>query len=241
MIGLFNRSTKLPDADVRGVVPALEEQLNKHFAPRWGGEGRVQFFDRDEPMPQSAWPLGIFDHARQAGFEGYHDTSKHGRPQGKVFIAEIEHWVTWWTLALSHELLELRANPKLNRVFWQEPGRLRYRASAWLAEPCDPGQDKRFAYRVQGVWVSHFVFPSWYEPDALGQLDLTGMCQHPFDLLPGGYAQVFDVGSARGWHEIDERGDLRPTPPEGTRRQRALQSRSAWRQSEAHPGEAVSA
>jgi hypothetical protein len=71
----------------------------------------------------------------------------------------------------------------------------------YACEICDPCQADEFGYAIDGVAVSDFLFPSWFETfhrSGAIPLDYCGRISTPFTLLPGGYANVLDTGHPAG-------------------------------------------
>jgi len=71
----------------------------------------------------------------------------------------LDPWLTW-TADLSHEILELIADPLVNLlVKGPHPSRPRHEVFHYR-EVCDPVQAQ--TYRIDGVHVSNFVLPNYY-------------------------------------------------------------------------------
>lgn len=88
-----------------------------------------------------------------------------------------------WSVSstLSHEVLEMFVDPNCN--LWANNGQ----GSAYALEVCDPVEAP--TYTVNGVSVSNFVTPSWFDPlaPAGAQFDKLGELTAGFTILPGGY------------------------------------------------------
>src|SRR5439155_15370388 len=89
-----------------------------------------------------------------------------------------------WTITVSHELLEMRADPWGNRL---RAGNLRGHRVRFLLEVADPCE--AFSYTVNGVAVSDFITPHWYDPDgaAPARCSFMGMISAPRTIAKGGY------------------------------------------------------
>jgi len=99
-----------------------------------------------------------------------------------------------WSLTASHECLEMLADPFGNRLvagpsIMPNEGRVEY-----LAEVCDPSEDASFAYTVNGVTVSDFITPHYYDPVASAgvQYSFSGAIKGPRQVLQGGYLSWHD-------------------------------------------------
>src|SRR5262249_19529619 len=94
-----------------------------------------------------------------------------------------------WTLNASHECLEMLADPSGDN-FW----RVESPAPGWgpveiLLEVCDPCTTPEFAYQIDGVVVSDFYTPQYFDPVlAPGvRYSFTGSIAKPLEVLRGGY------------------------------------------------------
>ena len=64
------------------------------------------------------------DDPDQAGALGYHEMSSRGTPLGKVFAGLDMRLGTSWTVTLSHELLEMLADPWINWCAQSREGKI---------------------------------------------------------------------------------------------------------------------
>jgi hypothetical protein len=64
----------------------------------------------------------------------------------------------------------------------------------FLVEVCDPCEAPEFAYTVNGILVSDFYTPRYFDPvKAAGvRYDFTGAIRNPRDVLPGGYLSWYN-------------------------------------------------
>jgi hypothetical protein len=177
-IAITNRSKLLSDSDVAAVLPAMQKQIDGDFAPVWGCAANLGFFGRNAVLPVGAWPVTIVDKADVPDALGYHDNAR-GQPYGIVSVKPNLDAGAPWTTTLSHELLELLANPFVDAT-------VPYKHKLYDREVCDGPEDDRFASKIDGVLVSDFVFPAWFGAGG-SRYDYTGNCKRPFHILPGGY------------------------------------------------------
>lgn len=254
-ISILNVSSVLTDDEVRAAIPALQTQVQRDFAPAWGVDADLAFVTGDMEPAAGSWWLVILDNSDQAGALGYHDLTKEGLPLGKVFAATDIAYKHKWTHTLSHELLEMLADADINlTVFVQSDPR---HGVLYSREVCDACQAEQYAYEIDGVVVSDFVYPAWFESfwaaDA-AQFDHKKEIHRPFELLPGGYISIFDMGSGTGWQQLRPANVLSATdfqavraalelpdghryeerPRIGSRRERRRLPRNQWIQSTAN-------
>jgi len=220
-IAVLNPSTVVPDADVKAALPAFQSQVSDDFAPAWGIDASLRFVASGSKPAAGEWWLSILDDSDQAGALGYHDLTKEGLPLGKVFAKTDLTFGENWTVTFSHELLEMLADPNINLTVFDESqggGRL------YAYEVCDPCEADQFGYKKNGVVLSDFVYPSWFEGfRAAGstQFDYQKEITKPFQLLKGGYIGIYDVKSGSGWTQLTaEKVNFRARPPVGSRRER---------------------
>lgn len=237
-IAVINESSAVTDAEAKGAIPALQTQVRRDFAPIWGIDADLAFVPKDTPPPAGSWWLVLFDDSDQAGALGYHDLTTQGLPIGKVFAGTDKKLGYQWTVTVSHELLEMLADPDIDlTVFVQsEPSK----GILYSYEVCDACEADEFGYKIDGTLVSDFVFPAWFEsfrqPNS-SQFDFGNQIHKPFDLLQGGYIGVFDVTAGTGWHQMyppNERLHAGMRPRVGSRRERRRTPRSQWLRSSKH-------
>jgi hypothetical protein len=163
------------------VAAALQKQVTRDFGPIWEVESTVDAFASLEDVPLGYWPIIISRTAPDSAL-GYH-VDKEGQPFSLVrFTAN-------WSLTASHECLEMLADPFGNRLvpsfsLKEDQGRVSY-----LVEICDPVESASFAYTSNGVWVSDFYTPDFFDPKAVSgvRYDFTGNIRAPRQVLKGGY------------------------------------------------------
>lgn len=204
-VAVINQSLVVKDEEIKRKLLAFQKQVHEHFATVWGTDAELRIVPTEEDA-RDAWWLVITDDADQDAW-GHHDP--HGTPQGnplaKVFAKRILSCGQPWTITASHELLEMLVNPHDNRMVLQlDKGVEKF----WDQEVCDPCEIKKYAYQIDGIWVSDFVFPSWFElfydpedpifykPDNAIRYDHEGKIDKPFEVLEGGEARMYTVG---GW------------------------------------------
>jgi hypothetical protein len=133
----------------------------------------------------------IKDTAGKGGYLGYH--IKNGKPITYIFAKDDIADSGEYTTTLSHELLEMIADPGVNLYAigkFREGGRSR--SGLFGLEVCDPVESNY--YKIHGVRVSDWVRPEWFEQEhKKGQMkmDYLGVIDAPFMLAEGGYADVF--------------------------------------------------
>lgn len=221
-IAILNPSTVVSDKDVKAALPALQTQISRDFAAAWGIDASLRFVSKTERPAPSEWWLAILDNSDQAGALGYHDLTQEGLPLSKVFAKTDQTYGESWTCTASHELLEMLADPCINLTVFDQDGGIGGRLYAY--EVCDACEAEEFGYKIDGVLVSDFVYPSWFQSFRKSkgtQFDHTKNIGKPFELIKGGYIGVYDVTRGTGWKQLTaERSNFRSRPPVGSRRER---------------------
>jgi hypothetical protein len=210
VIALTNASTCLTDSQVEAAIPALQHQVSLDFKAYWDLDCQLSFLPKGEALPQGWWQISVTDDPDQAGALGYHEMTSRGTPLGKVFARLDLQSGASWTVTLSHELLEMLADPWINWCAQGSDGRV------YALEVCDAVEADALAYEIDGVLVSDFITPSWFEPAQADRVDFKRRISQPLQLASGGYISV--LNPADGWTQIAAQGTA-PIPV-GSRRQR---------------------
>jgi len=196
-ISILDVDVGIASDEQRAIAKALTHQIIRDFAPHWYVEAEVGV----GVQSITDWQLQLLLQPDQQGALGYHDLTPMGRPILKVFPRLDALDGVPWSVTASHEVLETLADPRLCRGAQALDGRW------WALEVCDAVE--KDTYKVDGVDVSNFVLPSYFEPpkDPRGAaFDFCGLLRKPLELRPGGYGQWWDP--ARGW-QTTTNGDLR--------------------------------
>lgn len=200
-IAVKNLSSVVGDSELARVLPAFQRQVSEDFCSAYGIDARLEIVSRGASLGNSQWQLVIFDDAEGAGYLGYHDVSARGTPLGKVFAKTTMAYDGLWTVTFSHELLEMLADPTINLLAIDE-----HQRRAWSFEVCDAVEADSLGYQINGVEVSDFVLPSYFEPDvSLSSSHKRSWCGNvtkAFELASGGYMSFFDFETG-SWQQID--------------------------------------
>jgi len=221
-IAVVNRSTVVKDDDVAKLTVALQRQVTRDFAPVWGCPADLRFVPGGKDPGPGEWWLVVLDNSDQAGALGYHQMTNAGLPISLAFAKSAMEAKSNWTVTVSHELLEMLADPNINlTVFDQGP----IGARLYAYEVCDPCEADQFGYEIDGFLLSDFVYPTWFEyfwKPGSAQFDQTRHITKPFELLTGGYIGINDFASGFGWYQLEPEGarNAQAIPFQGSRRQR---------------------
>jgi hypothetical protein len=210
MIGLVDVTSKaIVREKINAAVMALNIQVTKHLRKCWTSvpEATVfelkaaQKFDAKTNAPPGIWPVILTDKLA-GGYGGFHLTN-HYQPYAEVSVADDSDD---WTIAASHEILEMLVDPSGHRLV---PGRGITCAgrkiedaegeSEYVFEICDPCEAKSYAYKIGDTWVSDFATPDYYActPVPNARYSFRHNIGAPRRILPGGYITWVEPGTRR--------------------------------------------
>lgn len=207
-IQFINLSTTLSQPDAQAIVRALAVQVSRDFFPLWGINANLYLAPAGQKVPTSGyWTIGFFDNADQAGALGYHDLTADGLPLGKVFVKTTLDAGDLVSVTASHECLEMLADPDINLTAeFDDPQGAPAKFFAY--EVCDACESDNLGYQINGITVSDFVTPAYFEQfrTAPAQFDFGNHITAPFQILVGGYMGVLDLANlGQGWQQVTAR------------------------------------
>jgi hypothetical protein len=198
-VALVSESNRAKMNDLLRVSAALQKQASRDLAPIWDVSSTVDAFAKLEDVPDGYWPMIIKDDIG-INAAGVHK-DKDGQPFALISAADS---VDTWSLTSSHELCEMLVDPSGDKQMSGDspmPGQERV---SFLVEVCDPSEASDFAYTVNGVLVSDFYTPHYFDPmKASGvRYSFTGALTEPRQVLRGGYLSWKDSVSGDWFQEI---------------------------------------
>jgi len=195
-LALVADTKKITPSQLTKVAAALQKQATRDFGPIWGIDVSVSGFAKLEDVPSDYWPIIVRDDIKTPNAAGVHEDT-NGQPFALVQFSDE------WSLTASHETLEMLADPFGNRlVAGGSPKKGQGRVN-FLVEVCDPSEDRQFAYTVNGVTVSDFYTPHFFDPvDAPDvRYSYTGAITKPRMVLQGGYLS-WVVPKTNEWFQV---------------------------------------
>jgi hypothetical protein len=203
-LALVSESDQVPMNDVLSVSAALQKQASRDLGPIWDLSATVDAFEKLEDVPLGYWPMIVRDDIGVPGAAGIHE-DKDGQPFALITAGDIDTW----SLTASHETCEMLVDPFGNRLIAgdspaDDQGRVMF-----LVEVADPSEAADFGYSVNGILVSDFYTPNYFDPIAAPgvRYSFTGSITEPRQVLPGGYLSWKDPVSDHWWQEIWFDGD----------------------------------
>ncbi|HWU89212.1 MAG TPA: hypothetical protein VN253_18225 [Kofleriaceae bacterium] len=174
------------------VAAALQRQVREHFGPLWKIDATVSPFAGWEDVPPEYARLILVDHL-DSGSLGVH-ADRDGQPYALVAARGD------WPIVASHECLEMLADPT-GKQTRRGPSPKDGSAAEFLVEVCDPCQGSRWSYKIDGVPVSDFCTPSFYDgTGASGERwSYGGHITGPRQILKDGYMSWHDPVGQQWW------------------------------------------
>ena len=200
-IGLVDMTGEIDPALVHSAALALNLQVTRDLPQFWPVSATVSYLPDPKKVPAGIWPVQLVKTLPPD--EGGFHSDKHKQPYAKVIASKSD---PSWTIDASHEILEMLVDPYGNRMQSSVAieivkGKIQDGTGqfGYLVEACDPCEDNSCAYTINGVAVSDFITPHFYDPLVTPgtRYSFTGKIKGPRQILPGGYISWVNI-------EIDE-------------------------------------
>jgi hypothetical protein len=179
-VAVVSQTKMIPLKRLMVVAAALQKQVTRDFRPHWSTEATVDAFGDLHDVPLGYWHIVVRDDIPYNA-AGIHLNSDNGQPFALV------RYSTNWPLTVSHECLEMLADPFGSRIMAgnsikKGQGRVEY-----LVEVCDPSEAPQFGYTVNGVLLSDFYTERFFDPVRSSgvQYSFTGAIRQPRQVLEG--------------------------------------------------------
>jgi hypothetical protein len=203
-VGLVDMTRDVNPDLMQAAAASLNIQVTRDLPQFWNVQATVEYLPNARRIPAGVWPVQLVSHL-PAGEGGVH-LDHHNQPYAKVLASPDASW----TIDASHEILEMLVDPFGNKLqtarsieivgskVQDGPGEFSY-----LVEACDPCEANQFGYSIQGVLVSDFLTPHYYDPVvAQGtRYSFTGAIESPRQMLAGGYISFVNLETDE-WQQI---------------------------------------
>jgi hypothetical protein len=208
-VALVSLTRDIPMRFVLQTAAAVQKQITRDFEPFWGLPATVDVFEDLGSVPSDYHPVIVFgdadevaaelsplvgdrvaaeliDEFEQQKMSGLHLNAYTRQPFALVAASDA------WSVTVSHEILELIADPYGNRLIAATHPQRHNQRVKYLLEVCDPCQT--VWYPVNGVPVSDFYAPRYFDPVEApqGRYSFTGEIEKPLQILEGGYLTWID-------------------------------------------------
>jgi hypothetical protein len=196
-LALVSETDRINCSQLNRVAAALQKQAIRDFTAIWDINATVDGFSLLTDVPIGYWPIIVRDDIGQPGASGVH-LDDDGQPFALVQYSDS------WSLTASHEMLEMLADPFGSRLVAGDspmPGQGRVE---FLVEVSDPTEDAQFGYTVNGILVSDFLTPNFYDPVTAPGVRYTfgGHLDAPRTIADGGYLSWHEPVSDHWWQQI---------------------------------------
>ena len=198
-VGLVDKTGKLDTQLLQETAAALSVQVTRDVAPVWNVQATVQYLQNPNAIPSGVWP--VFLVAKLPPGEGGFHLDKKNQPYSEVIGTPDSND---WTIDASHETIEMLVDPSGNRLqtslaiaisgdtVEDSTGQFEY-----LVEACDPCEANTYAYSINGIAVSDFITPNFYDPVVTRgtRYSFAGNIERPRQILSGGYISFVNTES----------------------------------------------
>lgn len=198
---LVNETSEVSDISAARCAAAVDHQLRHEFASTgWRSDARCYFTPggADARVPSGGIILHLVDNMDVQGALGYHDETGNEVPYAKIGVQTAIADGQTWTEVVSHEALELVADPNVNLSALTGDG-----SKLFAFEVCDPCQGNPYV-GINGVTLADFVLPSYFDPNTGANVgtDYVGALKGPFSLATQGYYSYIEMTNpSAGWQQ----------------------------------------
>lgn len=198
-IALISESKRVSMRELAIASAALQRQVMRDLEPIWEVNATVDPFERLEDMPLGYWPMIVMDDIPYDA-AGIH-LDRDGQPFALITATDSNDV---WSLTASHECLEMLVDPFGDRLVPGDSPKSDQGRVLFLVEVADPSEAAEFAYSVNGVLVSDFYTPRFFDPVMSSgvRYSFTNAISEPRDVLRGGYLSWLDPETDHWWQEI---------------------------------------
>jgi hypothetical protein len=195
-VGLVDTTGTIDTQTMAAVAAAINVQVTRDLPQYWPVHATVSYLPDPKKIPQGVWPVQLVK-SLPPDEGGFHMT-RHNQPYAKVIVTPHSEE---WAVDASHETVEMLIDPNGNRLqtstsieivhgsIQDGAGRFEY-----LVEACDPCEADPYTYTIDGISVSDFITPHFYDPQVMpdARYSFTGAIKKPRQILPGGYISWVD-------------------------------------------------
>ena len=191
-VGLVDKTGAISAELMQAVASSLTVQVTRDLPQFWNVQASVTYLPNAAKVPPGVWP--VFLVKKLPPDEGGFHLDKHNQPYAEVIASADSNE---WTIDASHETIEMLVDPSGNRLQTStsieigNDGKIQDGTGefGYLVEACDPCEADNYAYPIQGIAVSDFLTPHFYDPIVTTgtRYSFTGAIKAPRQILPGGY------------------------------------------------------
>jgi hypothetical protein len=196
-VGLIDTTGLVNPETMAATAAALNVQVTRDLPQYWNVNATVSYLPGKHAVPQGVWPVQLVK-TLPPDEGGFHTTKTNHQPYAKVIVTPDSNE---WTIDASHETVEMLVDPAGNRLQTSTSiqivgGKIEDGTGTfeYLVEACDPCEADDCSYMIDGVSVSDFLTPHFYDPQLIAgtRYSFTGAIKAPRQILPGGYISWVD-------------------------------------------------
>ncbi len=202
---IVDQTKRIDPSLLHTAAMALNVQVTRDLPQCWAGiSASVSFAPSLASLPHGAWPVFLVSHL-PPGEGGFHQ-DRHNQPYAKVIASPNDDG---WTIDASHEIIEMLVDPFGNRMHASQGIRIANGDVVdgtgvfnYLVEACDPCEANEYGYDINGIVVSDFITPHYYDAQAAANTlySFRGHIERPRQMLPGGYISYVQPDGQ--WNQI---------------------------------------
>lgn len=203
-VALVAQTAQIKAQDLSVVAAAIQKQVSRDVSPIWNIDASVDAFASLDDVPLGYWQV-LIDDTIPFDAAGIHLNGDNGQPYALVTYSDD------WSLTTSHEVIEMLVDPSGNRTVAANSPMAGQGRVLVLVETCDPSEASQFGYTVNGILVSDFYTPQFFDPvQASGvRYSFQGAITAPLQVLEGGYLSWWDPQTKHVFQMFVEGGNKR--------------------------------
>jgi len=195
-VGLVDTTGALDASFVEAAAASLNVQVMRDLPQFWNVQATVRYLTNANSIPVGVWPVLLV--AKLPKGEGGVHLTKKNQPYALVIGTPDTND---WTIDASHETIEMLVDPSGNKLQASRAFKIVGNDTEdtagefeYLVEACDPCEANQYAYAINGIAVSDFITPHFYDPVAAAgtRYSFGGNISRPRQILPGGYISFVD-------------------------------------------------
>lgn len=186
-IAIVDTTGIIPFVSLQAAVSAFQKQVSEHLSPNWLVNAQLTAYQFQSDVPADDWQV-LIKELLSIDVYGYHAVDNVGKPFAVI------KYVENWTHVVSHELMEMLVDPYGDKVLSGEVFAQNEGEEAILVEVADPSQNVSYGYEIDGILVSDFYFPAYFDPYKIAgkKYSYTGAITEPRTIRLGGYISFKD-------------------------------------------------
>lgn len=193
-VALIDNTGVVDPGELAAVAAAISIQVTRDLSQFWPVSATVQVLPANTGVPPGFLPVFLVGNLPQG--EGGVHLAVNNQPYANVQVGN------GWTVAASHEVCEMLVDPSTNKTYAATAIAVDNAGNVldidgtfeYLVEVCDPSESPDFAYSINGVVVSDFYTPNYFDSQAAAgvRYSFTQALKAPRRVLAGGYLTWHD-------------------------------------------------